>query len=487
MIRTSLPPNAPMLLDSMRAIGYDAATAIADLIDNSITAAATSIDIRFPGGRPTYLTVLDNGCGMDEGELATAMTFGSRSPQDTRESHDLGRFGLGLKTASISQCRRLTVVTKRGDRVLGMEWNLDDVGPEWNVGVLEPADIAALPHVEHLERLPSGTLVIWRNLDRLAGDDTGDGRIFGQRMSQVREHLALVFHRYLSRSPHPVTIKINNTAITPLDPFLEHLGSQRGQVERIAIDDTFITLQAFTLPHISKLSPEQIAAAGGEPGLRKLQGFYVYRNARLIIWGTWFRLTRHAELTKLTRVRVDVPNSLDHFWHLDIKKSAAKPPEIVRERLKALIPNLVQPSTLTSSFRAKQPTTTGVSPLWLRLETRDGFVYKVDPDHPLIAATRQDLPSSSISDFDAVISAIGDSLPYAALYHDMAQDSNPVSPYEDEDAIKAQLEDLARLLLDAKGSDRPARDAMLARLPMLEPFTKYTALTADLIQRLSNS
>lgn len=487
MKRCPLPPDAPVLLEAMRAIGYDAATAIADLIDNSITASASEISIRFLPGRPDSLAILDNGCGLDAGELRLAMKYGSRSPRELRHSHDLGRFGLGLKTASMSQCRHLTVATRREGKLIGMEWDLDEVGPDWNVGELEEDDLAKVPYIKLLEQLPTGTLVVWRKLDILAGDDTGDGSVFGSRMAQVREHLALVFHRFLTRTTRPVRISVNNAPIVPVDPFLEALGSQHGPIELIDLGEAPISVQAFTLPHISKLTPQQIAAAGGDLGLRKKQGFYVYRNMRLIVWGTWFRLTRHAELTKLTRVRVDVPNSLDHFWRLDIKKSAASPPEIVRERLKELMPRLVTPSKLTTTFRARSPKERGVEPLWLKLEGRAGFSYGVNPAHPLISALRESAPSQFVSDIDSVLRALSESVPYDAIYHDMLKDTKLVRGQEDDSSVTGHLEDLARQLLGNFNDNRQGRDLMMAQLHCIEPFAHYPDLTAKLLERLASS
>ncbi len=175
----SLPPFAPVLLESMRAIGYDAPAAVADLIDNSITAGARNVSIRFDPGRPQAVAILDDGTGMSREELHAAMRHGSRSPSDERHANDLGRFGLGLKTASMSQCRRLTVLTKRQGRIHGMMWDLDDVAraKDWLAGVLEPADVGAVPFVGEWRGRANGTLVVWEKLDRLAAGVLGTGSI----------------------------------------------------------------------------------------------------------------------------------------------------------------------------------------------------------------------------------------------------------------------------------------------------------------------
>jgi hypothetical protein len=161
----------------MRDLGYSLETAIADLIDNSISAGADTIDTICDvyGENPVFV-VLDNGKGMTEAELLDAMRHGTGNPRQYRSPQDLGRFGLGLKTASFSQCRSLTVVSTRDGDICGAEWDLDgiDVADDWILSILDDADIHGLPYIERLGS--RGTAVIWRKLDRLLEDEAGDRR-----------------------------------------------------------------------------------------------------------------------------------------------------------------------------------------------------------------------------------------------------------------------------------------------------------------------
>lgn len=483
----SLPPFAPVLLESMRAIGYDAAAALADIVDNSVTAGARRVQIRFDPGSPKAVVIVDDGIGMTAGELVEAMRHGSRSPTEARQTNDLGRFGLGLKTASMSQCRRLTVVTRRNDVTTGMVWDLDAVvkSGDWTVGLLEQAEIEQTPFFALLSSQSSGTLVAWEKLDRLAAADPGDGTVLSDRMGRVGEHLALVFHRYLSNRP-PLGIEINGSVIVPVDPFLEDAGSILGPEEEIAIEGNRVTLRAYTLPHISRLTKSQIDKAGGEEGLRRQQGFYVYRERRLIIWGTWFRLFRQEELTKLTRVRVDVPNALDHLWSLDIKKSAAAPPAAIKERLRGLVPTMARQSRATHEYRGRASGTGKLVPFWRRLEDRDGVRYEVNVDHPVLCAFRGELDEGLIGDLDSLLRAIAASLPIEALYNDRANDCMGFRRDEEVDPdLVARLEDLARLMLSAFGDLPDKRQRLLAALTDMEPFSLYPTLTAKLQKRLS--
>ncbi len=200
----SLPPYAPTLIESTRAIGYTLEAAVADIIDNSVSAQATTVDVFFfPIGNP-YIAIMDNGCGMSADELDTAMRYGSQNPNETRASNDLGRFGLGLKTASLSQCRSLTVVSKQQNHIEARRWDIDHViaAGDWSLLILESDDeIKKIPRIDKLYELESGTLVVWQNLDRLKDGAIDFDKSMGKKMDAMREHLSLVFHRYISGEP----------------------------------------------------------------------------------------------------------------------------------------------------------------------------------------------------------------------------------------------------------------------------------------------
>lgn len=196
------PPKPAALIESLRAFGYDAQTAIADLIDNSITAQAKNVWIEFIwNGKESVISIRDDGAGMSEQELVNAMRVGSRSPRDPREPRDLGRFGLGLKTASFSQCRVLTVASKEnGKQVASRTWDLDFVieRDEWLLLREIPDTIKSI--VDELSQQRAGTVVIWSLLDRLVNNSAADDRpaenAFYATAEQIRDHLAIVFGEY---------------------------------------------------------------------------------------------------------------------------------------------------------------------------------------------------------------------------------------------------------------------------------------------------
>ncbi len=322
-----LPPHAPTLMESTRAIGYSIETAIADIIDNSIAAQAGQVDIDFFPIGDAYISILDNGHGMTSEELIGAMQYGSRNPLETREESDLGRYGLGMKTASLSQCRILTVLTKKAGVFSGAQWNLDHVQKtgDWSLLLVDETEAHGYPSTEKLKNYENGTLVIWQGLDRFAVGENDMADAFSRKMELIRDHLSLVFHRYLSGETgiKKLEIKMNDLAIVPQDPFLIKKSTQLMDDETIIVKGAKVKVTPYILPHTSKLTQKELKDLGGKDGLRKNQGFYVYRNKRLLVWGNWFRLMRQGDLSKLARVQVDIPNSLDDLWTLDIKKSTA--------------------------------------------------------------------------------------------------------------------------------------------------------------------
>ncbi|HCR1860787.1 TPA: ATP-binding protein, partial [Enterobacter kobei] len=415
------------MIESTRAIGYTLEAAVADIIDNSISAQASWIDIFFFPTGNSYIAIMDNGCGMDAQELDAAMRYGSQNPNVKRTANDLGRFGLGLKTASLSQCRTLTVATKQGKHIEARRWDIDHVieTQDWSLLILESDDeINKIPRIEKLKEIKSGTLVVWQNLDRLNVGELNFECSMGKKMDDIRNHLSLVFHRYLSGESglKKINIRMNNTAINYLDPFLSHRNTQIMSDESLQCEDSKIVIRPYLLPHISDLTKNEIETLGGKDGLRKNQGFYVYRNKRLLIWGTWFRMMRQGECSKLARVQIDIPNELDTMWTLDIKKSKAMPPEVVRNNLAPIIQGLAEKSKRTWEFRGKRETNDSIVHIWQRFKGKnDGYFYKINRNHPLVKTFLND--SQKIKkNLDGLLKSIESSIPFNQLYLDLTSD-----------------------------------------------------------------
>lgn len=444
------PPSAACLSASMRDIGYSLETAIADLIDNSISANADKIDIicDIAGNNPVVV-ILDNGKGMKDSELLSAMRHGTINPHQQRSHKDLGRFGLGLKTASFSQCRSLTVISANDSSTCGAEWNLDriDKADDWILSILDQSDIYSLPYVERLSE--HGTAVIWRDLDRLFEDESGNRRneIVNEKLEVVNKHLTLVFHRFLSgeiKGQPKITITINGHPLKAFDPFCrKNPATQFLPEEIIRIGDSEVRIQPYILPHHSRLSASEYDYYQSRSDFISNQGGYVYRNGRLMAWGDWFRLVPKGEATKLARVQIDFPNNLDEEWTIDIKKSRARPPLIVRERLRQIITKIVNRSVTVHRGRGQKLFQEEQAPLWERYADHTGIRFSINKKHPLITSLESQISIKEKDSLEIIFEAISASIPLEMIYSDYSTNPREINKkIIDESSVMEQLKKL---------------------------------------------
>lgn len=445
-----LPPNAASLSASMRDIGYSLETAIADLIDNSISAGAEKINIYcITDTEEPFLVIIDDGRGIGGDEIIHAMKHGGSDRDRKRTPHDLGKFGLGLKTASFSQCRRLTVVSRKGEELNAAEWDLDvvDDRDDWIISLLDEEEIWNLPCFEFLPK--RGTLVLWRNLDRLFGDYEGQERqeIVNKKLAEVRQHIALVFHRFMEGEVPwfgQLSISVNGHKITPFDPFCQdHSATQYQPLERIRIESQEILLQGYILPHHSKLSAQKYNLYKDRSSFFENQGVYVYRNYRLVAWGGWFRLIAKSKSAQLARVKIDFPSSLDHWWTIDIKKSRVQPPRAVRSRLRQILDKIITPSKRAYRARGQPLLSDDPYSLWERIANHTGIRYALNSNHPLIQNLTKKLDQVGQSKLKLLINSVGQDLPIDSISMDW--NDNPKELYTSNqmsESITIRLEQL---------------------------------------------
>lgn len=448
------PPSAACLSASMRDIGYSLETAIADLIDNSISAGASKIEIICDvASTSPAVVILDNGGGMTEDELLVAMRHGTHNPGLIRSSHDLGRFGLGLKTASFSQCRSLTVVSIKQGLISGAEWNLDriDASDDWLLSILEPAEIEALPHIGLLG--DTGTVVIWRELDRLMEYEVGLRRdeIVHEKLDAVGRHLSLVFHRFLSgeiKGYSKLSLSINGRPITAFDPFCrKNPATQILPEEVVHIGDAQVRLQPFILPHHSRLSATEYDFYQDRSEFISNQGCYVYRNGRLMAWGDWFRIVPKGEATKFARVQIDFPNSLDEDWTIDIKKSRARPPHAVRERLRQILTKVTARSVSVHRGRGQKLFQDTQAPFWERFADHGGIRFTLNYQHPVIASLASRLLPDDAALFRTLLDSVAASLPVEMIYSDYSTHPREINQkVQDESQTMERLRSLHEVL-----------------------------------------
>lgn len=434
---------------------YDLPSALADLVDNSIKAKARTVHITclLNDGDPE-VHIRDDGEGMRADALFDAMRPASTNPQEERSPDDLGRFGWGLKTASFSQCRRLTVLSNGGDGLSGAEWDLDDID-DWSMAVFDEAEASAMAH--HDLRSTTGTEVIWRTCDRLSENGRIRGEAFNELIAHARQRLSLLFQRFLTGENGAARLRIlvNGQTIAAFDPFhRENNATQPLPPETIHLPDgAAITIRGYILPHFSKLALADYDRLGGEEGFVRNQGFYIYRNNRLIVNGTWFRLVRHGELSQLVRIAIDVPSSLDEMWKITVDKADAQLPSMLRERLKAMIANLRRSSGEVFRSRGGRMRTRGKTDVWNRHARGGQIRYYINREHPLVIAFVESGDEDVARAAKAAVTLIEQNFPAVTIGEDVVRAPQAMNQSAlDLHAFTADLDAALPLLLSQAGS-----------------------------------
>lgn len=433
-------PKPNILMNSMRSIGYSFKTALADIVDNSISAMAKRINIFFPmDGNKLFISILDDGVGMDDEELFMAMKYGT--PRKPYQKYELGRFGVGLKTASFSQCKILIVASKKDGFINCYKWDLDEVEKteQWCCQKLDDNEIKNIPNIECLEAQESGTLVIWRKFD--IAHSKSDGHVFEYLSEQLEEastHLRLVFSRFLDKN---LEILVNGCALESIDPFLEKnpkTDAKSPTTFKVIKDDptTEITVQSFILPHQNDLSNDDIEKLGGMEAIRNGQGFYVYRNDRLIIYGTWFNMstsTLNNELYKYGRIKVDIPNSLDSMWEIDIKKQNVVIPKRILNLLKRKVSDVRRASTKKIERRTKLTYDENPNKIWNKGLSRDQKdYYYVNINSKFISYFLSQFNDADKNKIIRLIDIISTAMPYDDIYNSVCNKKNETKLSEEQ-------------------------------------------------------
>ena len=442
-------PRADILVESTRSIGYTFESALADIIDNSIGNGATHIDVRFSSIKPRYIAILDDGCGMTQDELIIAMRYGSKNVNDQRAESDLGRFGLGLKTASLSQCRKLTVISKKNDIISAASWDLDFIIEQqgWSLKVYDYDEMldqynAAIPKIlDQLNSYETGTIVIWEDFDKMLEGASEPDTLFDEKISIARSHLELIYHNFLDKtSKSPIELRFNYRPLAAKDPFLTQPLSE----EKINLEGHNIKVKPYILPYLNKLSPSDIELLGTLDDLRNKQGIYVYRNNRLIIWGTWFRLDTKNELNKLARIRVDIPNSLDHIWDIDIKKSTASLPNSIKQNLKFIVKRAIGSSERVYTHQGNKLINDEYDHVWeLRGKKEEAF-FEINKELLIYKAFLESLSAEQAKQFKALIKLMEATVPFKYAYTLLAKNEETFDKdYSDE--AKSIIEELSKI------------------------------------------
>lgn len=483
-------PRADALIESLRSFGYTPEASIADLIDNSITGGARNIWIEFhwDGGR-SLAAIADDGHGMSAEALMNAMRAGSRNPLEERAPDDLGRFGLGLKTASFAQCRNLTVASRESEGPVSVRrWDIDYVNETREWRLLHDPTLDAARFIDRLLPLGSGTVVVWERMDRIVDPDAlSDGasvhNAFLERIERIESHVAMVFHNYMTGRGR-VQIHVDGHRLAPWDPFLtDHPSTLILAEESHRIFRDEITVVPYVLPHQSRLTDDEHKRAAGPEGWNAQQGFYVYRNRRLIVAGSWLNFYRQEEHYKLARIRVDIPNSMDSQWDIDVRKARARPPDSIREDFRRIA--RITRERASEVFRrrgeiVRHTPAAASGRIWKSVKKATGITYRIDRTHPLVDQALQD-PERRPS-VEAMLRLIEESVPVQQIWIDAAESPDGhAHPFEG--APDADVRHVLEAVFDAMLEHGYAVPEALDHLAAMDPFVAYP----DLIQALRGS
>lgn len=476
-----LVPDASNLIESQRSVGYTFETAVADIIDNSVSATATRIDINFDSQKK-YVSILDDGKGMSESELLKAMKYGSKSIFDIRDQEDLGRFGLGLKMASFSQCRKLTVVSIKESEFAGAIWDLDVIKEKnaWIVQVLDDEEIKSTINFSELALLNSGTIVIWEKFDKLEQSANFCSN-FEEVLEKTENHLSLVFHRFLQEDQ--LRIFFNQRSIDFVDPFFVNNKATQPKSSDVIFETTRnarVDVKPYIVPYQKRLTQKERHILKKYEHNKLGPGLYIYRNRRLIAWGKWFRLVRTNELANLAKIQIDIPNTIDDLWEIDVKKSQLNIPTSLRTQLRNIIMKSIGESERVYRYRGTKRNKDDLQYVFDRVEKDNKVAYYLNMDNPLIKQLQDNLSDVDIAIFTTLLKQIEEHLPLDSIQYDLASNKEIKKNEDTDDEVYEEI-----MLLLKNQTTEKSKKVLLNSLKYSEVYSKKTALLVRIERELN--
>ena len=477
-------PDPESLLESIRSVGYSLKEAISDLIDNSISANASSIRVIINLEGEGEFHLIDNGDGMDHQKLVSSFRLGSTNPKTTREENDLGRFGMGMKTASLSQCRSVTVTSKQNNSVVSRTLDLDEVSKQkkWVIGEKEIHSEV----VSQLDDLDHGTIISWEKIDHTnVSKEENDNLLL-----EVRNYISLCFHRFMERTNNKISFYLNDVLIKPISPVVE--GSQI--FSEIALDDIDSKMRAFTIP-IRKDNNSFSIFNSLElfNGLENQQGIYIYRSNRLLCFGGWLGIVKPNNSYKLCRVIIDFKNdySSDSKWSIDIKKTKAEIPYEYRQEIKRFVQKAQKDSSIKIGKYNRVEMGSSIrnlyenAELWvIKKNTKYGYWdYSLNIDNPIFKGLLEKVKKKELK---VLLDIISRNIPIADII-----DNNDEEP-ANHDTLYAEidLEDIlanekkhAQQLLQIFLQSGETKSEAIEKILSVEPFVRHKQELSDFLKK----
>ncbi len=412
-------PHAKMLLIALRSVGYTNETAIADILDNSVSGAATEIELYFDWDNRRMI-IADNGFGMDYQELMDAMEIGSADPNEMRPSEDLGRFGLGMKTAAFSMAKNLLVISKKNSIVSNAEWNLDTVADkdEWRISEYDASEMSVIlesvnPYTQY-NNWEQGTLIIISELDRLIDEANIEKskKNFYKMIRKIKSHIAITFHRFMEEDE--LKISVNGNEIEPWNPFwIQSPSTMELAREELFDGKNEVIVEPYILPHKNKFNSEdEYKDAAGAKDWRGHQGFYVYRNRRLLVYGTWFGKFKKEPAYNLARIKLDMSADSDFEWNIDIKKSKATLPVAIEEQITQIAFLAIEKSVAVYNSRGvynrkNTANNTSLKYVWEQRKNISGnYMFYLNKKHPMLLKILSEMDENAQKELKTYLSLI---------------------------------------------------------------------------------
>lgn len=477
-------PNSKFLISSLRSIGYSLESSLADLIDNCISASATNIEVELFFGLNPCVSIADNGTGMSAEELLSALSLGVIDPNAERPEGDLGRFGMGLKTASFAHCRSLRLVSKKKGETSSLVWDLDiqgkdEAGSQWALTESDPTHDSHF--LESLDGNESGTVVIWEKLDRTISSGLSLAEQ-GKILESAEKHLSMIFHRFLGNG---LNIAVNGHRLCAWDPFFEGHPAKPwiSPTIRFPENDSF-QIQCHVMPSESSLTSEEIIALGGKNGLLQHQGIYIYRNDRMLTYGGWLDLGKKKPWRvdnehSLARVCIDIKNSDDDQWSIDIQKAVAKVPFIYRAWLSYYC-DLTRKQADKYRGKPRIAYKRGESDFdsyWQSASKEESGRYRINRSARLIDQLMTSLDDTALKILSKTLVKLEEQLPVERVLSGASDSGSPEQEGEGDEVSRALLEEMFTLMVEKRGMTE--QDA-IRKLLISEPFNRYPRLIEEL-------
>jgi hypothetical protein len=357
--------------------GYELEEVVADLVDNSIDAGAENIRIVFAeeeyGNRKSFfLNVLDDGFGISPGQISSVMDFGA---DRIYEELDLGKFGVGMKSSSLSQAKEITLLSKVSGGNIELRRLSSEIVHQRDEWVLidELEDHMFTDAISiaknNLSEMESGTCIVLENMHKLTnriGTEAKRQDYMTEESVIIRDYLGLVFERYIqgvnlnksdfSSTYRKVNIYLNGNEeinkVVRLDPFCvdKEDGTVTGTIKKTWNIEVNLSGYSQKIPLTIWIIPKsedradycnymdddydhRMKNASRDAGISELQGLYIYRNQRLINFAGWHRICKHDPHYTCDRWEIHFPPSLDNEFQLDPSKRDVRMPAQVIEQL----------------------------------------------------------------------------------------------------------------------------------------------------------